>query len=217
MEVTAVEVTGISGNIHTARNANARILASLRHPKPKQRHLQPKPSALRSADSPSIRRMAVVTMKTITAAAAGMVEIAVANPATSYNGLTVRNVNVRTLRMTPVIALARVVRPHGSVTAIATTPTTTVVANTMAAIAVVSVAANISILTARNANAKTKRSPLHLIVTAHVVRRLTLVTVDAMIITTIALADGILATVAENLVISGNFRTAPSAPAKTPK
>jgi len=79
------------------------------------------------------------------------------------------------------------------------------------------VAANISTLTVRNANARTNRSPQNLAVTENVVRHLSLVTVDVMTTTTIALADGILETVVENPVTSGNFRIVPSACARTPR
>lgn len=78
-------------------------------------------------------------------------------------------------------------------------------------------AANISTLTVRNANARTHRSPQNLAVADHVVRRRSLVTVDVMTTTTIALVDGILETVVENPVTSGNFRIVPSASARTPR
>jgi len=134
-EVTAVEATATSGNIHIARNASARIQASLRHPQSTRQQPRPK-SALRSAHSPSTKRMAVVMMITTTAAVAGMVGIAVAHPVTNYNGHTVRIANVATLDMTTAVAPVRVVRLHGKVTATVTTATTTVVANMMEAIAV---------------------------------------------------------------------------------
>lgn len=78
-------------------------------------------------------------------------------------------------------------------------------------------AVSISTLTVRNANARTHLSPQKLAVTENVVRQLSLVTVDVMTTTTIARADGILETVVENPVTSGNFRTVASASARTPR
>lgn len=78
-------------------------------------------------------------------------------------------------------------------------------------------AVSFSTLTVRNANARTHPSPQKLAVTENVVRHLSLVTVDVMTTTTIARADGILETVVENPVTSGNFRTVASASAPTPR
>jgi len=134
-EVTAVEATATSGNIHIAMNASARTQKFLRK-RPKTQQQQRPRSVPRSAHSPSTKRMAVVMMTTTTAAAAGMVGIAVAHPATTCNGRTVRIVNVVTQILMTAVAKVRAVRLHGKVTAIVTTVTTTVVANSMEAIAV---------------------------------------------------------------------------------
>jgi len=79
------------------------------------------------------------------------------------------------------------------------------------------VAVSISTLTVRNVNARTHPSPRKLAVAENVARQLSLATVDVTTTTTIALADGILETVVENPVTSGNFRTVASVNAKTPR
>lgn len=211
-EVIAVEPGGVSGNIHTARNANVKIQKAFRRPRRRQ---QRQPSALASADSPNSKRMAVVTMITITVAAVGMAEIAVAHPATTYNGFTVRNASVRILLMMTVAAPERVVRPHLSVTAIVTTITITVAVNMMVATAVVKMVTNTSILTVPSASAKILITPLQIIVAANAVCLITQATADVMTRTTIVLADGIRATAAENLGTSGSIRIAQSVSAKT--
>lgn len=215
-EVIAVEPGGLSGNMHTARNANVKIQKALRHPSPKRRQRQRQPSALASADSPNSKRMAVVTMITITVAAVGTEVTAVAHPATIYNGFTVRNASVRILLTITKAAPERVVRPHLSVTAIVTTITITVAVNMMVAIAVVKMVTNTSILTVPSASAKTPITPLQKIVAANAVCLITQATADVMTRTTIVLADGTRATAAENLGTSGNIRIAKSVSAKTP-
>merc|ERR1712187_375199 len=106
-------------------------------------------TALASADNPTSERMVVMTTITIIVVVVGMVEIAVAHPATNYNGFTARSASAKTRTMTTVAALARVVHLHGLATAIVMTTTIIAAANMMAAIAAVQVIANTSILTAR--------------------------------------------------------------------
>jgi len=214
-EVIAVEPRVVSGNIHTARNVNARIQRPLRHQNPKR--LLRKPSALVSAHNPNSERMVVVTTITIIVAVVGMVGIAVAHLATSYNGFTARSASAETRTMTTVAALARVVRLHGLATAIVMTVTIIAAANMMGAIAAVKVTANTSILTARCASAWTNHTNLKRTATANVVHLITPVTAVVMTITTTVLAGGILVIAAENLETSGNFHIVRSVNAKTPK
>lgn len=216
-EVIAVEPMGPSGNIRTARIANVKIQTALRRPSPSRRHQLRHPSALASVASPNSNKMAAVTMITITVAAIGTAEIAVALPATKINGFTVQNASVRILLMTPVLAAGRAVRPHLSATAIVMTTTITVAANMMVAIAVVKMVTNTSMLTVPGATAKTRITPPRLIVMANAVCLITQATADVMTVTIIVLVDGILATAVENLGTSGNIRIASSVTAKIPK
>jgi len=215
--VTAAERKVVSGNIHIARNANARIQRPLPHQPLNQQQRHRKPNAPPSAHSPNTKRMAVVMMITTTVVAVGMAVIAVARPATSDNGFTARNASAWTLITKAVVAAVRVVRLHGLVTAIVMTITTTVAANMMAAIAVVLVALNTSILTAKFASASTNRINLKLTAKGNVAHLSTRVTADAMTTTTIVLATGTLATAVENRGTNGNFRIARSVCAKTQK
>jgi len=161
--------------------------------------------------------MVVVTTITTTVAAVGTAEIAVVHLATKTNLFTARNASVLIQSMITAAAPENVVRPHGSAMETAMTTITTADANTMGAIAVVSVVPSINTPTVRSASAKTNRTSPKLIARANVVYLITLATVDAMTKTTIVHVDGIKVTAAEALATSINFRTVRSVSARTPK
>jgi len=213
-EVIAVEPMARNGNILTARNVNARTRRPLRHQSQQQRR---KASVLVSALNPTTKKMAVVMTIITTVAVVGTAAIAVAHLATKINLFTARAASVLIQDMITVAVPVHVGRLHGSATATAMTTITTVVANMMVAIAVVSVAPNTSIPTAQSASAKTSRTNPNLIARASVVSLIILATDDAMTKTTIVRVDGMLVTAAEALGTSGNFRIARNVSARIPK
>lgn len=213
-EVIAVGKMARNGNIRTARNANVRIQRPQRQKRHQKRR---KASVVASVHNPNTKKMVVVTTITTTVAAVGTAGIAVVHLATKTNLFTARNASVLIQSMITVAAPAHVVRPHGSAMETAMTTITTADANTMGAIAVVSVVPSTNTPTVRSASAKTNRTSPKLIAGANVVYLITLATVDAMTKTTIVHVDGIKVTAAEALATSINFRTVRSVTARTPK
>ena len=119
--------------------------------------------------NPNTKTMVVATTIITTVAAVGTAGIAVVHLATKTNLFTARNASALIQSMITVAAPAHVVRPHGSAMETAMTTITTADANTMGAIAVVSVVPSTNTPTVRSARAKTNRTSPKLIVEANVV------------------------------------------------
>jgi len=152
MVVTAVAGTKKISNTFIAKNANVEILSV----EPNQKTVKLVPEHV-DLTRQSTRAMATVTMKTITAAANMMAEIAAVSLERQHNTNIAKNVNAEILSFAPLLLTARhaldfVVLKNTKVMAIVMITTTIAVANMMAVIVVESLVSLHNTNIARNAN-----------------------------------------------------------------
>jgi len=170
---------------------------------------------------PFTRKMAVAMTATITVAVIGTAVIAAARLRTKNSGIFVRNVNVWTRKKARKNALVvHVVLLLGSKMAIVTILTITALVDGMGAIAVASAVSYISTRTATKrqvASVKTQMLRLTRTAMASVASLGSRAINDVMMKTTTVPVDGIRATAADRMAISGNVYTAKSVSAETPR